>query len=79
MNLIAFYKENDVIEKTQTGTKKVEKTVDGETVTEEEPVYDNHYPVTALDISAVEEDMADALYRQFVVSEFSAEGSQQEF
>lgn len=77
MNLIAFYKENDVIEKTQTGTKKVEKTVDGETVTEEEPVYDNHYPVTALDISAVEEDMADALYRQFVVSGFSAEGSQQ--
>lgn len=77
MNLIDFYKENDIREKKQTGTKKVEKTVDEETVTEEVPIYEYTYPITALSMSAIEGEMADALYRQFVVGGFTAQGSQQ--
>ena len=75
MNLIDFYKENDIREKKQTGTKKVEKTVDEETVTEEVPIYEYTYPITALSMSAIEGEMADALYRQFVVGGFTAQFS----
>ena len=77
MNLVDFYKENDIIEKTQVGTKTVEKMVDDEKVTEEEPVYEESFPVTALGVSAIDPDMADALYRQFVVGGFTAQGAQQ--
>lgn len=77
MNLIDFYKENDIIEKNETGKKKVKKTVDGEDVEVDEPIYEFSYPVTALGIAAVEADMVDALYRQFVVGGFQAQGEQQ--
>lgn len=58
MNLIDFYKENDIAVKTE---------VEGE----EEITF----PVTALGISAVQPEIAEALYRQFMVSGFTAQGS----
>lgn len=77
MNLIDFYKENDILEKIQTGSKKVEKKVGNETRTEDQPIYQYSYPITALGMSAIEAEMAEMLYRQFVVGGFTAEAAQQ--
>jgi hypothetical protein len=80
MNLIDFYTENDVAEKKQVGTKTVEEKVkEGEeekTVKKEVPVYETTYPITALDAKAVEPEIADLLYRQFVVGGFTNQGKQ---
>jgi len=77
MNLVDFYTENDIGKK-QTGTKTVEKKIsseDGETTEEvEEPMFEQSYPVTALEIGGCDEESAEALYRQFLVTIFTEQG-----
>ena len=68
MNLVDFYKENDIAEEAQVG----EQEVDGEMV----PVIETSYPITALGSGALEQEMAEYLYRQFIVGAFSAQGPQ---
>ena len=78
MNLIDFYVENDIVQKEVVGTKKVEKKVpsdvEGEeekTITEDEPVYESTYPITAMGLGCIDEQVAELCYRQFVVSSFT--------
>merc|ERR1712194_822009 len=82
MNVVNFYKENN-IGKVQKGTEVVEKEVissgdkDSEekektTVTEEVPVFEQTYPITARSLVAVDGEMAIALFRQFVVGSVTA-------
>ena len=54
MELVDFYRENEVAEVDE----------DGETV----------YPVTALGTNAIDQELAELLYRQFVVGAFQAQG-----
>ena len=81
MNLIDFYNENDIAEKKEISTEAVEKTVpaqeegeESQTVSVEIPVYETTYPITALDIGAVDQEMAEVLYRQFIVGAFQSQG-----
>lgn len=78
MNLVDFYTENDIAEKQQIDTKMIEKTIeeDGEkkVVEEEVPIYETLYPITALETGAVDQQMAEVLYRQFVVGSFTTQG-----
>jgi hypothetical protein len=80
MNLIDFYTENDIAEKKEIGTKTISKKVmEGEeekTVTEEVPEYEVTYPVTGLGCGAIQEDLAELLFRQFVVGGFTTQGAQ---
>jgi hypothetical protein len=80
MNLINFYLENDILEKKDIGKKIIEKKViegdEEKTVNEEVPEYEMIYPITALSMGAVKQDMAELLYRQFVVGGFTAQGPQ---
>jgi len=78
MNLIDFYVENGIVQKEVVGTKKVEKKVPSDeeggeekTVTEEEPVYESTYPITATGLGCIDEKVAELCYRQFVVSSFT--------
>ena len=83
MNLVDFYNENNVTETVQVGTKTIEKKVPADeeggeekTVTEEVPVYETTYPVTGLAIGTVDQELAELLYRQFIVGGFQAQGEQ---
>ncbi len=82
MNLIDFYTENDIAEEKNIGTKTVSKKVmeDGEekTVSEEVDDFETVYPITALETGAVQEDIAELLFRQFVVGGFTTQGPQGE-
>jgi hypothetical protein len=78
MNLIDFYVENDLVQKTVVGTKKVEKKAPadeegGEEKTEtiEEPIYESTYPITGIGMGCIDEQVAELCYRQFVVSSFT--------
>jgi predicted transcriptional regulator len=68
MNLVDFYSENDIAEEEEIGTKEV----DGEEV----PVLETSYPITALGSGSLDQEMAEYLYRQFVVGAFSTQGPQ---
>lgn len=68
INLVDFYTENKITEEVEIGTKEV----DGEEV----PVMETSYPITAIDSEVVDQQMAEYLYRQFVVGAFSAQGEQ---
>jgi hypothetical protein len=78
MNLVDFYMENGIAEQQQIGTKKIEKTIeeDGEkkVVEEEVPIYETLYPITAMETGAVDQKMAEVLFRQFVVGSFTTQG-----
>jgi len=78
MNLIDFYTENDIAVQNQIDSQKVEKTVEVDdekkTIEEEVPVYETLYPITALETGAVDSQMAEVLYRQFVVGSFTTKG-----
>lgn len=80
MNLIDFYTENDIAEKKEIGMKTVEKKVmegdEEKTVSQEVPDYETVYPITGLGSNAVQEELAELLYRQFVVGGFTAKGPQ---
>lgn len=76
MNLVDFYNENDIAEKKEVGTKAVEKTEDGETTTEVVPVFETTFPVTGLGAGALDQEVAELLYRQFVVGAFTTQGEQ---
>mmetsp|Transcript_7078 Transcript_7078/g.8053 ORF Transcript_7078/g.8053 Transcript_7078/m.8053 type:complete len:1125 (-) Transcript_7078:49-3423(-) len=80
MNLIDFYTVNDIAEKREIGTKTIEKKVvendEEKTVTEEVPDYETVYPITGLGSNAVQQELAELLYRQFVVGGFTAQGPQ---
>lgn len=82
MNLIDFYTENDIAEKKQIGMKKIEKKVmegdEEKTVTEEVPEYEVVYPITGLDSGAIQQELAELLFRQFVVGGFTTQGKQGE-
>jgi len=82
MNLIDFYTENDIAEKKEIGTKTIEKKVmeDGEekTITEEVPDYETVYPITGLESGAISPELAELLFRQFVVGGFTTQGPQGE-
>ena len=78
MNLIDFYVENDLVQKTMVGTKKVEKKIPadeegGEEKTEtiDEPIYESTYPITGIGMGCIDEQVAELCYRQFVVSSFT--------
>ena len=78
MNLIDFYVENDIVEKQVVGTKQVQKKVtsdeDGgeeKTITVDEPVYESTYPITAMGMKCIDENVAELCYRQFIVSSFT--------
>uniref|UniRef100_A0A7S1VF61 Uncharacterized protein n=1 Tax=Grammatophora oceanica TaxID=210454 RepID=A0A7S1VF61_9STRA len=58
MNLIDFYQENEIAEE----------------VVDEEGNNVTVYPITALGMDAVDKEMAEALYRQLVVSSFTEQG-----
>ena len=68
INLVDFYTENEIAEEAEIGTKEV----DGEEV----PVIGTSYPITAIGSEAIDTNMAEYLYRQFVVGAFSAQGEQ---
>mmetsp|Transcript_54179 Transcript_54179/g.60573 ORF Transcript_54179/g.60573 Transcript_54179/m.60573 type:complete len:1128 (-) Transcript_54179:173-3556(-) len=68
INLVDFYTENEIAEEKEIGTKEV----DGEEV----PVLETSYPITAIGSEAIELQMAEYLYRQFVVGAFSTQGEQ---
>jgi len=68
INLVDFYAENNIAEEKEIGTKEV----DGEEV----PVLETSYPITAIGAQAIDQQMAEYLYRQFVVGAFSAQGEQ---
>lgn len=78
MNLVDFYTENEISVKQQIDTQKVEKTIEenGEKkiVEEDVPVFETIYPITALEVGAVDQKMAEVLYRQFVVGSFTTQG-----
>ena len=81
MNLIDFYNENDVAEKREVSTKATTTTVpadeeggEPQTGTAEVPTYKTFYPITALGAGAVDQEMAEYLYRQFIVSAFQEQG-----
>lgn len=83
MSLVDFYVENDIAEKQEVGTKSITKKVPSDevggeerTVVEEVPVYETTYPITALGANAVGQEMAELLYRQFVVGGFTTQGPQ---
>lgn len=67
MELVDFYTENEIAEKTEVGTKEVEKKDGNETTTEHVPVYETTFPVTGLGANALDQEVAELLYRQFVV------------
>merc|ERR1712134_155405 len=60
--------ENNVAEEKEVGTKEV----DGEEVS----VLETSYPITAIGTQVIDSQMAEYLYRQFVVGAFSAQGEQ---
>jgi len=66
MNLIDFYTENDIAQKKQIDTEVVDD--------KEVPIYETLYPITALETGAVDQQMAEVLYRQFVVGSFTTAG-----
>lgn len=76
MNLVDFYNENEIAEKKEVGTKTVEKTGGEETSTEAVPVFETTFPVTGLGANALDQEMAELLYRQFVVGGFTTQGPQ---
>jgi len=82
MNLIDFYNENDIAEQKEVGTKTIEKKVmegdEEKTVSEEVPDFETMYPVTGLGSGAVSEELAELLFRQFVVGGFTTQGPQGE-
>ena len=68
MNLVDFYTENNIAEEKEVGTKEI----GGEQV----PVIETSYPITAIGSGALDQDMAEYLYRQFVVGAFTTQGPQ---
>ena len=68
INLVEFYTENKIAEEKEVGTKEV----DGEEV----PVLGTSYPITAIGSEVIDNQMAEYLYRQFVVGAFQAQGEQ---
>jgi hypothetical protein len=68
INLVDFYTENDIAEEKDIGTKEVEG--------KEVPVLETSYPITAIGSGALDQEMAEYLYRQFVVGAFTAQGEQ---
>lgn len=82
MNLVDFYTENSVAEQKEVGTKTIQKKViegdEEKTVEEEVPDYETVYPITGLESGALEEEMAELLYRQFAVGAFTVQGPQGE-
>lgn len=64
MELVDFYLENDLIEKVETEKKNE----DGESIVEKV------YPVTALGMGAIDQELAELLYRQFIVGAFQSQG-----
>lgn len=76
MNLVDFYTENEISEQVEVGKKEVEKQEGEDTVTEEVPVYETTFPVTALGEGAIDQEMAELLYRQFIVGGFTTQGPQ---
>lgn len=81
MNLVDFYTENNVTDTVEVGTKTIEKKAKEEggeekTVTEEVPVYETTYPVTGLGSGSLDQEVAELLYRQFVVGSFQSQGEQ---
>lgn len=68
INLVEFYTENKIAEEKEVGTKEV----DGEEV----PVFETAYPITAIGSEVIDMQMAEYLYRQFVVGAFQAQGEQ---
>eukprot|EP00980_Cylindrotheca_fusiformis_P001430 scaffold345_cov134-Cylindrotheca_fusiformis.AAC.41 len=68
MNLVDFYRENEIAEEKEIGTEEV----DGKEV----PVIETSYPITALGAEAIDQEMAETLYRQFVVGAFTNQGEQ---
>ena len=68
MNLVDFYTENGIAEEEEIGTKEI----DGKEV----PVLETSYPITALGSGALDQEMAEFLYRQFVVGGFTSQGPQ---
>jgi len=60
------------------GTKKIEKKIPADeeggeekTITEEEPIYESTYPITATGMGCIDTQVAELCYRQFVVSSFT--------
>jgi len=80
MNLIDFYNENDIAEQRENGTKTIEKKVqeggEEKTVTEEVPNFETIYPITGLESGAIQHEISELLYRQFVVGGFTTQGPQ---
>ncbi len=68
INLVDFYSDNEIAEEKEIGTKEVDS--------EEVPVFETSYPITAIGTGALDQEMAEYLYRQFVVGAFTAQGQQ---
>ncbi|KAL3924505.1 MAG: hypothetical protein SGILL_001000 [Bacillariaceae sp.] len=68
INLVDFYTENEIAQEEEVGTKEI----DGEEV----PILETAYPITAIGTGALDQEMAEYLYRQFVVGAFTAQGEQ---
>lgn len=62
MELIDFYVENDIIESSEVTDSEGKTSVQ------------KNYPVTGLGVGAIDQEMAELLYRQFVVGGFTAQG-----
>lgn len=68
INLVDFYTENEIAEEEEIGTKEVEG--------EEVSVLETSYPITAIGTGTLDQEMAEYLYRQFVVGAFTSQGEQ---
>jgi len=71
MNLVEFYTENDVPVKTN--AVAIEGAAASEATSETEESLGVTYPVTAIGLKAVEPEMAEAMYHQFLVGGFTAQ------
>lgn len=64
MELVDFYIENDLVEE----VPSEKKDENGETI------FDKIFPVTALGMGAIDQELAELLYRQFIVGAFQSQG-----
>jgi len=80
MSLVDFYKENGVASEGQIGTEvkqvplPAEEGEEPKIVDEEVPIMGTVFPVTALGTRAIDQQIAELLYRQLVVSSFTTQG-----
>ena len=68
MQLVGFYNENKITKHTP-----IEKSEDGDE-NDDEPEFETEYQLTALGMGAIDQKLAELLYRLFIVGALQAQG-----